>query len=210
MHPGGTKIALHKTNPRLIQLGLISSARRHDVADPSSGAVVAGIAGKLRARTRRDRANTVASGVSEPFREAAPTTAAAVERQLAPIANVTSTNSRSILHWDICAVEERDLADTSVVKEKEWQERQERAENMAAPPRLNFITGNKNKLAEVQAILGDVVDLHSQAIDVPEIQGSIEEVTQDKCRRAAEVVSALCYTTSEKDESGAGIPASVG
>ncbi|KFY26327.1 hypothetical protein V493_04163 [Pseudogymnoascus sp. VKM F-4281 (FW-2241)] len=53
---------------------------------------------------------------------------------------------------------------------------------------LNFITGNKHKLAEVQAILGDAVDLQSRSIDLVEIQGTIEEISKDKCRRAAEQV----------------------
>ncbi|RFU35884.1 hypothetical protein B7463_g422, partial [Scytalidium lignicola] len=70
-----------------------------------------------------------------------------------------------------------------------------------APKKLNFITGNKNKLAEVKAILGDIVDLQSQSIDLVEIQGTIEEVSLDKCRRAAETINgpalvedtALCF-----------------
>ena len=53
---------------------------------------------------------------------------------------------------------------------------------------INFITGNKNKLAEVQAIIGDVIDVQSRAVDVPEIQGSIEEIAKEKCRKAAEAV----------------------
>ncbi|EON66570.1 Ham1 family protein [Coniosporium apollinis CBS 100218] len=58
-----------------------------------------------------------------------------------------------------------------------------------APKELNFITGNKNKLAEVKAILEDTgVELKSQAIDLVEVQGTVEEVTADKCRRAAEAV----------------------
>lgn len=58
-----------------------------------------------------------------------------------------------------------------------------------APKQLNFITGNKNKLTEVKAILGDTVDLHDQSLDLVEIQGTIEEISADKCRRAAEAVS---------------------
>ena len=58
-----------------------------------------------------------------------------------------------------------------------------------APRQLNFITGNKNKLLEVQAILGDTVDLRNQSIDLPELQGTIEEISKDKCRRAAEAVT---------------------
>jgi inosine triphosphate pyrophosphatase len=53
---------------------------------------------------------------------------------------------------------------------------------------LNFITGNKNKLTEVQAILGSVVHLQSQSLDLVEIQGTIEEISADKCQRAAELV----------------------
>ncbi|KAH7122693.1 inosine triphosphate pyrophosphatase [Dendryphion nanum] len=56
------------------------------------------------------------------------------------------------------------------------------------PQHLNFITGNKNKLAEVQAILEGVIELRSQNVDLVEIQGTVEEVTRDKCRRAAEAV----------------------
>jgi inosine triphosphate pyrophosphatase len=56
------------------------------------------------------------------------------------------------------------------------------------PRQLNFVTGNKNKLKEVQAILGDAVNLKCQSIDLVEIQGTIEEISVDKCRRAAEVV----------------------
>lgn len=54
---------------------------------------------------------------------------------------------------------------------------------------LNFITGNKNKLAEVKAILGNIVEVQNRAIDVPEIQGTPEEIAREKCRRAAEEVS---------------------
>jgi inosine triphosphate pyrophosphatase len=61
------------------------------------------------------------------------------------------------------------------------------------PKQLNFITGNKNKLAEVKAILGDTVELQSQSLDLVEIQGTIEEISADKCRRAAEAVSILSH-----------------
>ncbi|EAW12466.1 non-canonical purine NTP pyrophosphatase [Aspergillus clavatus NRRL 1] len=65
---------------------------------------------------------------------------------------------------------------------------------MAVISNLNFITGNKNKLAEVRAILGNVVVVESQAIDVPEIQGTIEEIAKEKSRRAAEVVGGPVLT----------------
>ncbi|KAL4902457.1 hypothetical protein BDW74DRAFT_64400 [Aspergillus multicolor] len=59
---------------------------------------------------------------------------------------------------------------------------------------LNFITGNKNKLAEVRTILGNVVDVQSQAVDVPEIQGTIEEIAKAKCRHAASAVGGPVLT----------------
>lgn len=64
-----------------------------------------------------------------------------------------------------------------------------------APKELNFITGNKNKLSEVQAILEGIIELKSKSLDLPELQGTVEEVTLDKCRRAADIVglSLSCY-----------------
>ena len=53
---------------------------------------------------------------------------------------------------------------------------------------LHFITGNRNKLAEVESILEGVVPLKSQSLDLVEVQGTIEEISKDKCRRAAEKV----------------------
>lgn len=58
---------------------------------------------------------------------------------------------------------------------------------------LNFITGNRNKLSEVRAILGDAVVVDNKSVDVPEIQGTIEEIAKEKCRRAADAVCALCW-----------------
>lgn len=59
-----------------------------------------------------------------------------------------------------------------------------------APKVLNFITGNANKLREVREILasGTSVELQSQNVDVPELQGTIEEVSRAKCRAAADIV----------------------
>ncbi|KXL50176.1 hypothetical protein M433DRAFT_141361 [Acidomyces richmondensis BFW] len=71
------------------------------------------------------------------------------------------------------------------------------------PKELNFITGNKNKLAEVQAILaGTNIKLQSQAIDLPEIQGTIEEISTEKAKAAAKAINGavlvedtcLCFT----------------
>ncbi|MCJ1256601.1 nucleoside triphosphate pyrophosphohydrolase ham1 [Lignoscripta atroalba] len=57
------------------------------------------------------------------------------------------------------------------------------------PKQLHFITGNKDKAAEVEAILGDTVGVSSTSLDLTEIQGTIEEISSDKCRRAATAVN---------------------
>ena len=54
--------------------------------------------------------------------------------------------------------------------------------------KIHFITGNKNKLIEVEAILGGVVSLTNQSLDLVEIQGTIEEISRDKAIRAANEV----------------------
>ena len=59
---------------------------------------------------------------------------------------------------------------------------------MPRPAELHFITGNRKKLAEVETILQNVVPLKSQSLDLTEIQGTIEEISKDKCQRAAAIV----------------------
>lgn len=59
----------------------------------------------------------------------------------------------------------------------------------ARPKVLVFITGNKNKLAEAKAILGDVVELHNRSPDLMEIQGTVSEIARHKCQQAAIAVS---------------------
>ena len=59
---------------------------------------------------------------------------------------------------------------------------------MSSSKELFFITSNENKLAEVRAILGATVPLSSHSLDLAEIQGSIEDISRDKSRRAAELV----------------------
>lgn len=59
---------------------------------------------------------------------------------------------------------------------------------MSAPV-VNFITGNANKLLEVRAILEPAgITVQSQKLDLPEIQGTLEEVTREKCRAAADAI----------------------
>ncbi|KAG8929647.1 nucleoside triphosphate pyrophosphohydrolase ham1 [Tulasnella sp. 419] len=62
--------------------------------------------------------------------------------------------------------------------------------------RLVFITGNANKLKEVREILsgGTPIELDSKDLNLPEIQGTTQEVAIEKCRRAAELVGGPCIT----------------
>ncbi|KAL7918181.1 putative inosine triphosphate pyrophosphatase [Trichoderma austrokoningii] len=68
-------------------------------------------------------------------------------------------------------------------------------------PVIHFITGNANKLREVKAILEPSIEIRSQSLDLEEIQGTIEEVANSKCRRAADLANgpvlvedtALCF-----------------
>ncbi|KAL1917761.1 uncharacterized protein VTP21DRAFT_3595 [Calcarisporiella thermophila] len=65
---------------------------------------------------------------------------------------------------------------------------------MEARKKLVFVTGNKNKLAEVQAILGDALELIPHKLDLEEIQGTSQQVSADKCRRAAEELKCAVIT----------------
>ena len=66
-------------------------------------------------------------------------------------------------------------------------EKKKRKERM--PRTLFFVTGNANKLAEVSAILATSgISIQSKALDLPELQGTIEDVSKDKAKRAVEVV----------------------
>ncbi|KAJ5183702.1 hypothetical protein N7492_001318 [Penicillium capsulatum] len=51
-----------------------------------------------------------------------------------------------------------------------------------------FVTGNPNKVIEVNAILGQSIPVKPVALDVPEIQGTLEEIARDKCQRASRIV----------------------
>lgn len=78
----------------------------------------------------------------------------------------------------------------------------------ATRPRvLNFITSNRNKLAEATAILRGCVELRSQSVDVLEIQGTPRDIAADKCRRAAIAVRFLFFFFSGTAEVGVGGPA---
>lgn len=56
---------------------------------------------------------------------------------------------------------------------------------------ITFVTGNAKKLEEFRAILGTQFphSLVSKDVDLPEYQGSPEEVVREKCREAARRIS---------------------
>lgn len=49
---------------------------------------------------------------------------------------------------------------------------------------LTFCTGNLNKLAEVQQILGDAAHIDPTDMDLPEYQGDPTDISAEKCRAA--------------------------
>lgn len=73
---------------------------------------------------------------------------------------------------------------------------------MSVKGTITFVTGNERKLREVQHILGRAVDVRSQAVDLPELQGEPDAIARDKCRLATLEVdgpvmvddTSLCYT----------------
>ncbi|KAI0690849.1 inosine triphosphate pyrophosphatase-like protein [Cytidiella melzeri] len=67
---------------------------------------------------------------------------------------------------------------------------------MSPPQKLVFVTGNRMKLQEVRYILSKNADIEltSQDLDVPEIQGTTQEVAIEKCRKAAEILQGPCIT----------------
>ncbi|KAJ2386501.1 acetyl-coenzyme A synthetase 2, partial [Coemansia sp. RSA 2559] len=60
--------------------------------------------------------------------------------------------------------------------------------------KLTFVTGNKNKLREMQELLHGIVDLHSRAVDLEEIQGTTQQVAIAKCKQAAAIVGGAVIT----------------
>ena len=70
--------------------------------------------------------------------------------------------------------------------------------------KILFVTGNAGKLREVAAILTSsspgAFELVSQDIDMPEIQGTTQEVAAAKVKAAAQVIQGPCITEVRPDE----------
>uniref|UniRef100_A0A915ECV3 Inosine triphosphate pyrophosphatase n=1 Tax=Ditylenchus dipsaci TaxID=166011 RepID=A0A915ECV3_9BILA len=54
---------------------------------------------------------------------------------------------------------------------------------------LSFVTGNKNKLKEVQELLGHIFDIVNIDLELEEIQGDPESITRKKCNEAARLTN---------------------
>jgi inosine/xanthosine triphosphate pyrophosphatase family protein len=59
-----------------------------------------------------------------------------------------------------------------------------------------FVTGNRHKISEISSIFNGDVSFETRPIDLPEIQGTVLEITREKCRVAAEQVVALSVPSS--------------
>jgi len=67
--------------------------------------------------------------------------------------------------------------------------------------KLVFVTGNSNKLREVKKILcseatsGSLkIEVDSKALDLPEVQGSTQDVAREKSKAAANLIGGPCIT----------------
>lgn len=73
-----------------------------------------------------------------------------------------------------------------------------RALASSSRPLITFVTGNANKLAEVQQSLADrgplAVDWTNAVMDLPELQGEPVDIAIQKCRMAAERIKGPCLT----------------
>ena len=58
-------------------------------------------------------------------------------------------------------------------------------------PKIIFVSGSAQKLSDVRYYLGDAVEIESVKLDLPELQGTVEEIAKDKCRQAANIASTL-------------------
>lgn len=63
---------------------------------------------------------------------------------------------------------------------------------MSNKPTVTFVTGNANKLKEVQAIVGNTLNLIAQPVDLPELQGDPIYVSKEKARLAYQTLKQPC------------------
>lgn len=84
-----------------------------------------------------------------------------------------------------------------------------RPKKITSLPELIFVTSNRNKLAEVQAILSDHVTVRNKKVNLTEIQAvEVSKVIQKKTADAYQVVGQplLCEDTGLSIEAMSGLP----
>lgn len=68
---------------------------------------------------------------------------------------------------------------------------------MSTRKKITFVTGNKNKLAEVQRLLSAssfAFDIDNFKLDLPELQGSPQDIAREKCNIASQQIKAAVFT----------------
>ena len=63
--------------------------------------------------------------------------------------------------------------------------------------KITFVTGNKNKLAEVKRLLSSVsfaFEIDNFKLDLPELQGSPQDIAREKCQMASQQLKAAVFT----------------
>lgn len=74
---------------------------------------------------------------------------------------------------------------------------------MEQPKTITFVTENPGKVDETQEILGNDFNLKWLQLDLPELQGELDEICVKKCKEALKYVngpvlvedSALCFNS---------------
>lgn len=63
--------------------------------------------------------------------------------------------------------------------------------NINEKKKINFITGNANKLKEFTQIIGDVegYEFINTKVDLPEYQGEPEDIARQKCATALKIIN---------------------
>lgn len=91
----------------------------------------------------------------------------------------------------------RDLPECLQLDNKQLGSVEEESERRGT---ITFVTGNKNKLLEVQRLIssdqGESVpfDLTNTKLDLPELQGSPEDIAREKCKTAANLLQSAVMT----------------
>jgi inosine triphosphate pyrophosphatase len=85
---------------------------------------------------------------------------------------------------------------------------QNKPTNNTTKPTLTFVTGNANKLKEVQRMMGGLLrddadvdadgtlfqfQLTNQKLDLPELQGDPDEIAVEKCKLAAQQIDGAVF-----------------